>query len=162
MRSGHDRSTGRFSRFLPALWPAGVTGLEGIRSGRLILFALYGSAYIPVLYACQYKDRLYANSHIDGIYDIAYIVSMTVIIPQHARNPDQLGNALRRFRNAREWSQAHLASRAGIRQATVSQIESGYAATRIDTIARLLAALDLELVIAPRSKGSSQDIEDLF
>lgn len=87
---------------------------------------------------------------------------MDTIAPQLARTPVQLGNALRRFRGLKDLSQAKLASLTGLRQATISQVESGYGATRLETIISLLAALDLELTVAPRTKGSSQDIEDIF
>ena len=79
-----------------------------------------------------------------------------------ARTPKQLGETLRRYRLRAGLSQTELATRAGIRQATVSTIEAGHAATRIDTITTLLAALDLEFTVAPRSKGSEQDIEAIF
>ena len=100
--------------------------------------------------------------YIDVISDLAYIVGMETFTPQLARTPAQLGHALRRFRGLKGLSQAKLASLTGLRQATVSQIESGHGATRLETITSLLAALDLELTVAPRTKGSSQDIEDIF
>ena len=54
-----------------------------------------------------------------------------------------------------------LAAKIGVRQRTVSDIENPRAA-RLDTVLRALVALDLELVIRPRTKGSPQDIERLF
>ena len=81
---------------------------------------------------------------------------------QIARTPKQLGDALRRHRTHLGLSQSQAAAKAGLRQATISQIENGHDATKIETICVLLAALDLELMVAPRSKGSSQDIEDIF
>jgi HTH-type transcriptional regulator/antitoxin HipB len=87
---------------------------------------------------------------------------MNTIAPQLARTPNQLGSALRRYRGLKGLTQAELASLAGLRQATVSQIESGHGATRIETITSILAALDLELTVAPRTRGSSQDIEAIF
>lgn len=81
---------------------------------------------------------------------------------QLARTPRQLGEALRRYRIKASLSQTQLAARAGLRQATISQIESGHSATRIETICAVLAALDIELTIAPRSKSTAQDIEDIF
>lgn len=87
---------------------------------------------------------------------------MNAVTPLLVRTPAQLGSALRRFRGLQGLSQAKLASLTGLRQATISQIESGHGAARIETIASLLAALDLELTVAPRTKGSSQDIEDIF
>lgn len=78
------------------------------------------------------------------------------------RTPKQLGEAIRRYRQMANLNQAQLAAKAGVRQATVSEVESGAAATRIETISKLLAALDLELTVGPRSKGLHQDIEDVF
>jgi HTH-type transcriptional regulator/antitoxin HipB len=71
-----------------------------------------------------------------------------------ARTPQQIGNAIRRARRQRGLNQAALGERAGLRQATVSLIETGHPAARIDTLLGLLAALDLEFRIAPRSRGT--------
>jgi HTH-type transcriptional regulator/antitoxin HipB len=79
-----------------------------------------------------------------------------------ARNPRQLGNLVRRARKLRGWSQTQLGDRAGLRQETISLIETGNPATRLDTILAVLAALDLELRVAPRSKGRASAIEDIF
>lgn len=81
---------------------------------------------------------------------------------QLARTPGQFGEALRRTRLSRGWSQTQLAQQAGLRQATISQIENGHGATRIDTLCAVLAALDLELTMAPRSRSGPADIEDMF
>lgn len=70
-----------------------------------------------------------------------------------ARTPQQIGNAIRRARRQRGLNQAALGERAGLRQATVSLIETGHPAARIDTLLGLLAALDLEFRIAPRSRA---------
>ena len=48
------------------------------------------------------------------------------------------------------------------RQATVSKIEAGEPATQLKTLMDALTALDLELVIRPRSKASPDEIENLF
>ncbi|MEJ0011354.1 MAG: helix-turn-helix domain-containing protein [Bauldia sp.] len=79
-----------------------------------------------------------------------------------ARNPKQIGNLIRNARRKRGWSQAQLGDTTGLRQATISQIESGSSATRLATILSLLAALDLELQVAPRSKSAASAIEDIF
>ena len=78
-----------------------------------------------------------------------------------ARTPLQLGNCIRQRRRELGLSQEKLAVRVGLRQKTVSDLETS-AAARVDTLLRALAALDLELVIRPRTKGSPQDIERLF
>ena len=79
-----------------------------------------------------------------------------------ARTPKQIGAAIRRARRATGLSQAQLGEKAGVWQETVSKIENGVGGTKIDTVFDLLAALDLEIQIAPRSKGSAAEIEDVF
>ena len=78
------------------------------------------------------------------------------------RSPKHLGVALRRQRRQLGLTQAELGVRAGIRQGTVSQVENGLETAKLRTLMDLLRALDLELVIQPRSKGSHSEIEDLF
>jgi HTH-type transcriptional regulator / antitoxin HipB len=80
---------------------------------------------------------------------------------QIARSPQQLGAALRRRRRALRLTQADLAARAALRQATVSSAEAGQAAMQLHTLMDLLAALDLELVLRPRTKGAAA-VSDLF
>lgn len=81
---------------------------------------------------------------------------------QIARTTKDLGNVLHNARKAQRLTQAELASRAGIWQRTVSNIETGASRAKIDTIFALLAALDLELHIVPRSKMKPGDLEDIF
>lgn len=79
-----------------------------------------------------------------------------------ARDPKQLGNLIRRVRKKLGLSQTDLGTRTGLRQATISSIETGNPSTKLETILAILAALDLEFQIKPRSKGWSEDIEDLL
>jgi len=81
---------------------------------------------------------------------------------QIARTTKDLGNALRQARKARGLTQSELASRAGIWQRTVSNIETSASGAKVDTIFDLLAALDLEIHIVPRSKIALADLEDIF
>jgi HTH-type transcriptional regulator/antitoxin HipB len=79
-----------------------------------------------------------------------------------ARTPKQIGAVLRRARRQRTLTQAELGARMSVRQATVSKLEAGEPATQLRTLMDALAALGLELVIRPRSKAASPDIEELF
>lgn len=79
-----------------------------------------------------------------------------------ARTPKQIGNLVRRTRKKLGWSQTQLGHAAGLRQETVSLIETGNPATKLETILAVLAALDLEFRIVPRSKGQAAAIEDIF
>lgn len=81
---------------------------------------------------------------------------------QIARTPTQLGAVLRRRRKSLGWSQTDLGQRINLRQATVSALEGGEVDTKLTTLMDALAALDLELVVRPRSSSSSADLEALF
>jgi HTH-type transcriptional regulator/antitoxin HipB len=81
---------------------------------------------------------------------------------QLARTPSQLGAILKRARRRQNKTQTTLAELAGLWQETVSKVESGSPTTRLDTLFDLLAALDLEITVRPRSRATPQDIEDIF
>lgn len=81
---------------------------------------------------------------------------------QIARTPKQIGDAIRRSRRSSGTSQSETGTKAGLRQETLSKIENGNPAARIDSICDVLATLDLEFVIRQRSKGALTDIEDIF
>ncbi|CAE6752032.1 HipB protein [Nitrospira defluvii] len=79
-----------------------------------------------------------------------------------ARDPRQIGNLVRRARKRQGLSQAALGEKAGMRQETISLIETGHPAAKLQTILSVLAALDLELRIVPRSKARAADLEEIF
>lgn len=79
-----------------------------------------------------------------------------------ARNPKQIGNVIQRARKRRRWNQTQLGDKAGLRQETISLIETGNPAAKLETILAVLAALDLEFRIVPRSKGRPADIGNIF
>ena len=70
-----------------------------------------------------------------------------------ARTPKQIGTTIRSARKRLGLSQSELGERAGLRQETISLIETGNPATRLETLLAVLAALDMELRIAGRSRG---------
>ena len=79
---------------------------------------------------------------------------------QITRTTRQVGAAIRRRRRALGLSQAQLANRTNLRQATVSALEQGQAGT-LRTLTDVLAALQLEMIIRERS-ASPQNVEDVF
>lgn len=78
-----------------------------------------------------------------------------------ARTPKQIGAEIRRYRRKKKLSQTELAAKTKLRQATISTLEKGQTGTQLRTLIDILAALELELVIRPRS-SASEKIEDLF
>lgn len=79
-----------------------------------------------------------------------------------ARTPRQIGAVLRRIRRQSGLSQTELGEQMSMRQATVSKLEAGEPATQLRVLTDALAALDLELVIRPRTKGEGTSLEDLL
>lgn len=81
---------------------------------------------------------------------------------QIARTEKQLGAIIRRARKHAGLSQGALGEKIHLRQGTVSRLEAGEPALQLRTLMEAISALNLELVVRPRSKGSAADIEDLF
>ncbi|MFU0507428.1 helix-turn-helix domain-containing protein [Pseudaminobacter sp. NGMCC 1.201702] len=81
---------------------------------------------------------------------------------QIARTEKQLGAILRRARKQARLSQGALGEQIHLRQGTVSRLEAGEPAVQLRTLMEALSALNLELVVRPRSQGGPTDIEDLF
>jgi HTH-type transcriptional regulator/antitoxin HipB len=70
-------------------------------------------------------------------------------------SPKALGSAIKRERKLRKLNQKLAGADVGLEQSTVSSIEYGAGGTRLDTIFRMLAALDLEMVIRPKKKSET-------
>jgi len=81
---------------------------------------------------------------------------------QPIRTPKQLGSALRRARRQADLGQQALGDRIELRQATISGLEAGEPGTQLRTLFAVLNALEMELVMRPRTKVSIQQIEDIF
>jgi HTH-type transcriptional regulator / antitoxin HipB len=79
-----------------------------------------------------------------------------------ARTPQQIGSALRRYRRNQRVNQTQLGQKTGLRQATISAVEAGEPGTEVKTLCEILAGLGLELIIRPRTKASTEDIEAAF
>lgn len=76
------------------------------------------------------------------------------------RSPRTAGDLIRRERLTRGWSQTELAARMRVRQATVSKLEAGEPATRMEVLFKALSALGLQFIKGDRVPD--QDLEDLF
>ena len=68
------------------------------------------------------------------------------------RSSEQLGHALNRFRKLEKFTQLKLSQIANIRQGTVSKVEKGLETTTIGVVFEICNALDLEVIIRPKSK----------
>lgn len=81
---------------------------------------------------------------------------------QKILSPEGLGAALRSERKKRKLSQTTVGKSVGVDQPTVSKVEKGNPGTELGTFFRLLAALDLELVIQPRQKQTKDTKGDMW
>jgi HTH-type transcriptional regulator/antitoxin HipB len=81
---------------------------------------------------------------------------------QIARTPKQVGAIIQRERRKLGQTQNSIGSRIKHRQATISRLESGEPGTSLGTVLDVLAALNLEIVVRPRTRGSAEDIEAAF
>jgi HTH-type transcriptional regulator/antitoxin HipB len=79
---------------------------------------------------------------------------------QKISSPETLGQALRAERKHKGMSQKAAGHSVGMEQHTISKIEKGNPGTELNTLFRLLAALDLELNIQPRQKTATESMGD--
>ena len=80
---------------------------------------------------------------------------------QVVRLPRQLGAILQSERHRQGMTQQQLASLIGKQQKTISAIENGSQGTKLDTLLRVIATLDLDIQIVPR-RIEGKSIEDVF
>lgn len=76
-----------------------------------------------------------------------------------ARTRRQLGQILRACRKKRRLTQGTVGSGVGVRQSQISSIETRGADITVGTLYRLLAALDLELVLRDRRARDKRPTE---
>lgn len=79
---------------------------------------------------------------------------------QKISSPETLGQALRAERKQKGMSQKVVGHSVGMEQHTISKIEKGSPGTELNTLFRLLAALDLELTLQPRQKPVLENMGD--
>jgi HTH-type transcriptional regulator / antitoxin HipB len=69
----------------------------------------------------------------------------------------ELAEFTRDRRKRERLSQAEVSDRVGLRQMTVSAFESKPESTKLETLFRLLSALDLEMHVVPKGAKSKDD-----
>lgn len=71
-------------------------------------------------------------------------------------SPEALAQAIKNARKRQNVSQQLTAEQIGVKQATVSGFENHPDKSRVETLFKLLSALDLELRVTERGKPDSQ------
>jgi len=147
-----------------ASWTSGLTELaaqtcaDALVRERPSIDAICARSDKSVLYDVAHKITLCANSYIAILSDSDHKARMSDL----ARSPKQIGTIVQRARKNRGWTQTQLGAKAGLRQETISLIETGNPAAKLETILAVLAALDLEFQVTQRSRSKAADFEDIF
>lgn len=68
-----------------------------------------------------------------------------------------LGQAIKAFRERKGLTQRELAILVGVKQSTVSNIETASGDVRLSTLFRLMSALEADMTFSERKKHSNQD-----
>jgi len=72
------------------------------------------------------------------------------------KTPTQLGAVLKGYRRDRRITQADLGAKVGLPQNAISEIESSPDRSSLARVFKLLAALDLDLVVRPRQVATKR------
>ena len=75
------------------------------------------------------------------------------------RNNKEFGEAVRVARLKQKLRQVDLARKASVRQALISELENGAVSAKLDTVIKILAALDMDLSVVPRRKADFDPTE---
>ena len=73
------------------------------------------------------------------------------------KTPSQLGAVLKGFRRDRQLTQADVGAAVGLPQNAISEIETAPGRSSLARVFKLLAALDLDLVVRPRQPHKRSD-----
>lgn len=92
-------------------------------------------------------NKIYSYTHIRAVNKKGKDMEQIVY------SPKSLGMAIQRQRRAKKLNQEEVGKPFKLVQSTISTVEQGFPGTQISTLFRVLAALDLEMVI--RSKKSA-------
>lgn len=71
--------------------------------------------------------------------------------------PQLLATAVQNARKKQNLTQAEASKLVGIKQSTFSNFENNPENTKMSTLFKILAALELEIEITPRNKGAQKD-----
>lgn len=72
------------------------------------------------------------------------------------KTPQQLGAVLKGFRRDSQLTQAEVGARVGLAQNAISEIESDPGRSSVARVFKLLAALEVEVVLRPRQPQGKQ------
>jgi HTH-type transcriptional regulator/antitoxin HipB len=75
------------------------------------------------------------------------------------KTPKQLGAVLRGYRKARKLTQAQVGARIGLPQKVISGVEQDPSRTSLDRVFKVMAGLDVEILLRDRKDSHSANLE---
>jgi HTH-type transcriptional regulator/antitoxin HipB len=72
--------------------------------------------------------------------------------------PQQLANQLKLIRTNNNWTQAEIAKRVGVKQATISNFENEPDRCQLQTVFKIMQALHVSMLIQPQDNGSQSTV----
>ena len=75
-------------------------------------------------------------------------------------SPQQLANQLKLIRTNNNWTQAGVAKRVGVKQATISNFENEPDRCQLQTLFKIMQALHVSMLIQPQDNGSQSDLSN--
>ena len=75
-------------------------------------------------------------------------------------SPLQLANRLKLIRQRNGWTQSELATKVGLKQATISHFENAPDSTSLATLFKLLQSLELSLEVQEKEEASAPQLHD--
>jgi HTH-type transcriptional regulator / antitoxin HipB len=138
---------------------ADIPQIHPAATPRMMVPAHWAPTTILVGIAVALGAPPYPTGDIDKISPVGYNIEIYPagdgIMEYPILTTRQLAQALKGWRKNRNLTQAEAAGRVGMRPKTISALESEPDASTLGSLFKLLSALDLELVIRPKDKGSA-------
>jgi len=72
--------------------------------------------------------------------------------------PQQLANQLKLIRSNNNWTQAEIAKRVGVKQATISNFENEPERCQLQTVFKIMQALHVSMLIQAQDNGSQSTV----
>ena len=69
----------------------------------------------------------------------------------------QLGIALKSLRKSSGFTQKEITNKVGLLQKTISSLESGASQSTIESLMKLLAALECDIILVPKNTNSTDE-----
>lgn len=117
---------------------------------------------VEQLYLAGYIYDSYPEGYNLALSPIGYIIKSNTLLGKfrmYIRSPKELGIQLMNERRKLKLSQNQVAEETGLMQKTISALENHAESTQIETLFRILSALNLNLYLSPKDQKNIKQKE---